>query len=68
MALKAFVTFKDYNGFKNVKFVMKQSDVAFRKTLSDIDVISVVDVVKGEFTHNGVAYKVHSDSSVSQKG
>ncbi len=56
MVQRAFVNFKDYNGYKDVKFVMCEKDIEWRRSLT-----------KGEFAHKDVLYVVHSDWSVSPK-
>ena len=71
MVQRAFVNFKDYNGYKDVKFVMREKDIEWRRSLTKdaegIELIDLVNVTKGEFAHKDVLYVVHSDWSVSPK-
>ncbi len=69
MVAIAFVEFKDYNGYKDVKFVMRPEDVPFRQSLNveGITVIATVDVKKKEFVHAGTTYTVFADWSVGPK-
>ncbi len=69
MVARALVTFADYNGYKDVDFVMREKDIEFRRSLSQhpITVKGMVDVIKGEFSFNGALYIVHADWSVSPK-
>ena len=68
MVQRAFVEFDDYNGYKDVKFVMRPEDIDFRRSLgTTITLIAHVDVKKGAFVYDGVAHTVHSDWSVSVK-
>jgi len=59
---KLLTNHKDYNGIKNVKFIMNVDD--FRLKDSNIEVIATVDVKKKAFTFEGETYKVFSDYSV----
>lgn len=66
MVQRAFVNFKDYNGYKDVKFVMRPEDINFRRSLgTDITLIDTVNVKQGTFLYGGVVHTVHSDWSVS---
>ena len=69
MVQRALVNFKDYNGYKDVKFVMRPNEVEWRKSLTKdvegIELIDLVDVKKNQFQWNNVLYVVHSDWSVS---
>jgi hypothetical protein len=69
MVARAFVNFGDYNGYKDVKFVMRPEDVPFRQSLAveAITVIAMVDVKKKAFTHEGTTYDVYEDWSVGPK-
>ncbi len=69
MAQRAFVTFGDYNGYKDVKFVMLEKDIEWRRSLckEGIELIDIVDVVQNQFTHNGILYQVYADWSVGPK-
>jgi len=67
MAKRNYVNHKDYNGYKDIKFVMETDD--FRLTnpafSDDYEVIASVDVKNGKFSLNGQIFEVFSDSSVS---
>lgn len=69
MVARAFVTFGDYNGYKNVKFVMREKDIEWRRSLckEGIELIAMVDVKKNEFVHEGTTYTVFADWSVGPK-
>ena len=67
MAKRNYVNCKDYNGYKNSKFVMNTDD--FRLTdpsFSDnYEVIALVDVKNRKFSYNGKTFEVFSDWSVA---
>lgn len=65
MAKRIFVNCTDYNGYKNIKFVMKLDDPRNEDPYSGYEPIAVVDVKKNRFTHNDTVYKVFSDWSVT---
>ena len=69
MAKRVFVNCKDYNGHKNVKFVMRPND--FRLTdevfSDDYETLGDVNVLNNGFAFSGKLYTVHSDWSVSSK-
>jgi hypothetical protein len=65
---KALVSFKDYNGYKNVRFVIDPDKVEWRKSLNKdpeaITVIAMVDVKKRQFVFEKETYDVYRDGSV----
>jgi len=64
MAKRHFMNCSDYNGNKDVKFVMELSDS--RTSNKDWQILDTVNVVKNRFTSKSIDYKVHSDWSVSK--
>ncbi len=69
MVARALVNFGDYNGYKDVQFVMRPEDVPFRQSVAvdAVTVIAMVDVKKNEFVHEGTTYTVFADWSVGPK-
>jgi hypothetical protein len=54
----------DYNGNKDVKFIMDITDS--RTDDKNWQILDTVNVVKNQFTSKKVDYTVHSDWSVSR--
>jgi len=62
---KLLVICKDYNGYKNILFMMNPND--FRLETPNREVVSEGKYAKGILTTlNGNRYKVHCDWSVTQ--
>lgn len=64
MAKRLYVNCKDYNGSKNVKFIMDKTDS--RVDDGTWETIGEVNVVRNSFNYDGNDYQVHSDWSVSK--
>lgn len=62
MAKRMLVKCTEYNGLKDVEFVMGLDDLRLHPGSKYVS-IATVDVVKGQFTLNGQTYKVFSDWS-----
>jgi hypothetical protein len=66
MAKRIYVNCKDYNGYKDVKFVMRPDDFRLQDAKWGYEPIAPVNVAKNHFVLNGIGHIVFSDWSVKE--